>query len=91
MECAKELLCTTNYKIKDVASEAGFNDYHYFSKTFKKLNDCSPADYRRGTQPVTFRKKGFLKKDTKNSTFSGDQKTAYEMTTKLKKNFRFKP
>lgn len=47
MECAKELLCTTNYKIKDVASEAGFNDYHYFSKTFKKLNDCSPADYRR--------------------------------------------
>lgn len=47
MECAKELLCTTNYKIKDVASEAGFNDYHYFSKTFKKLNECSPADYRR--------------------------------------------
>lgn len=47
MECAKELLCTTNYKIKDVASEAGFNDYHYFSKTFKKLNNCSPADYRK--------------------------------------------
>lgn len=47
MECAKELLTTTNYKIKDVASEAGFNDYHYFSKTFKKLNNCSPADYRR--------------------------------------------
>lgn len=47
MECAKELLRTTNYKIKDVASEAGFNDYHYFSKTFKKLNDCGPADYRK--------------------------------------------
>ena len=47
MECAKELLQSTNYKIKDVAAEAGFNDYHYFSKTFKKLNGLSPADYRK--------------------------------------------
>lgn len=47
MECAKKLLTTTNYKIKDVAAEAGFNDYHYFSKIFKKLNGCSPADYRK--------------------------------------------
>lgn len=47
MECAQELLRTTNYKIKDVAEEAGFNDYHYFSKTFKKLSGLSPADYRR--------------------------------------------
>lgn len=47
MACAKKLLCTTNYKIKDVAAEAGFNDYHYFSKTFKKLGGLSPADYRK--------------------------------------------
>ncbi|MCI6422202.1 MAG: response regulator [Firmicutes bacterium] len=47
MKCAKELLRNTNCKIKDVASMAGFNDYHYFSKTFKKLNHCSPADYRK--------------------------------------------
>lgn len=47
MECAKELLLTTNYKIKEVAAETGFNDYHYFSKSFKKLNGVSPADYRR--------------------------------------------
>lgn len=46
MECAKELLERTNYKVKDVAAEAGFQDYHYFSKTFKKVNGCSPAEYR---------------------------------------------
>lgn len=47
MEWAKKLLRTTNKKIKDVALESGFHDYHYFSKTFKKLNQLSPADYRR--------------------------------------------
>lgn len=47
MQCARELLSKTNYKIKEVAQESGFNDYHYFSKAFKKLNGCSPADYRK--------------------------------------------
>lgn len=47
MDCAKSLLRDTNYKIKDVASESGFHDYHYFSKAFKKLNGCSPAEYRK--------------------------------------------
>lgn len=47
MECAKSLLLNTNDKIKDVASQSGFNDYHYFSKAFKKLTGSSPADYRK--------------------------------------------
>lgn len=47
MECAKSLLSSTNLKIKEVAAEAGFHDYHYFSKAFKKLNECSPVDYRK--------------------------------------------
>lgn len=47
MDCAKALLKNTTYKIKDVALESGFNDYHYFSKAFKKLNGCSPAEYRK--------------------------------------------
>lgn len=49
MECARELLRDTGSKIKDVAEQSGFNDYHYFSKAFKKLNDCSPADYRKNS------------------------------------------
>lgn len=47
MECAKALLRGTNDKVKEVARQAGFNDYHYFSKTFKKINGCSPVDYRK--------------------------------------------
>ena len=47
MECAKNLLKTTNEKVKDVALKSGFNDYHYFSKAFKKMNGLSPADYRK--------------------------------------------
>lgn len=46
MDCAKKLLETTNYKVKEVAAEAGFQDYHYFSKSFKKMVGCSPAEYR---------------------------------------------
>lgn len=48
MESSKELLKNTSYKIKEVAEAAGFNDYHYFSKAFKKLNGCSPAEFRKG-------------------------------------------
>ncbi len=47
IECAKGMLLSTNEKIKEVASKSGFNDYHYFSKTFKKINGVSPADYRK--------------------------------------------
>lgn len=47
MECAKALLKNTNEKIKDVAALSGMNDYHYFSKAFKKQTGVSPADYRR--------------------------------------------
>lgn len=47
MEYAKSLLKSTNRKVKEIAIESGFNDYHYFSKAFKKLFSCSPADYRK--------------------------------------------
>ena len=47
MRCAEKMLCDTNLKIKEVAEAAGFNDYHYFSKIFKKYHHCSPADYRK--------------------------------------------
>ena len=47
MECAKDLLRNTNEKIKDVAAMSGMNDYHYFSKAFKKQTGVSPADYRK--------------------------------------------
>lgn len=47
MDKACELLLTTNNKIKDIASVAGFNDYRYFCKTFKRLTGMRPQNYRK--------------------------------------------
>lgn len=46
MECAQEMLRKTDRKVREVAEQSGFNDYHYFSKVFKKMNGISPAEYR---------------------------------------------
>lgn len=47
MRCARNMLTSTNVKIREVAEKSGFNDYHYFAKTFKKMNGVSPAEYRK--------------------------------------------
>lgn len=45
--CAMELLRHTNLKVREVAEQSGFHDYHYFAKAFKKMNSLSPAEYRK--------------------------------------------
>ena len=47
LDHAKKLLKESNMKMWQVAEEAGFNDYHYFSKVFKKAEGMSPAHYRK--------------------------------------------
>ena len=49
IDCAKKLLSGTSCKVKDVAFRSGFGDYHYFSKTFKKITGMSPAEYRKNS------------------------------------------
>jgi AraC-like DNA-binding protein len=34
--------------VDDIASEAGFNDRHIFSRTFKKITGLSPTSFRNG-------------------------------------------
>ena len=48
MERARELLRCTDKTSGDIAFEVGYNDPHYFSFLFKKVNKCSPRDYRAG-------------------------------------------
>lgn len=48
MQRAKELLRTTDIKISDVGYDVGYKDFHYFYNLFKKLEGCTPRDYRRG-------------------------------------------
>lgn len=47
IQCAQQLLEKSNLKIRQVAEQAGFHDYHYFSKVFKKVTGVSAAQYRK--------------------------------------------
>jgi len=48
MEKARELLRCTGESSSKIAFEVGYRDPHYFSFLFKKINGCSPRDYRGG-------------------------------------------
>lgn len=52
MQRAKELLRCTNKSSGEIAFEVGYKDSHYFSVLFKKVNGCSPRDYRTGGQSI---------------------------------------
>ncbi len=41
-----EMLKSTDNKVYEIAFEAGFNDPHYFSFIFKKINGISPVQFR---------------------------------------------
>lgn len=43
---AKNLLATTNYSIRDIASIVGFSNSSYFSQMFRKVAGISPKSYR---------------------------------------------
>lgn len=44
---AKKYLATGLYTCGEVATKCGFHDAYYFSKAFKKLAGCSPAEYKK--------------------------------------------
>ena len=47
VECAAELLCTTQGSITDIALECGFGDVSYFSQMFRRYKGQTPGQYRR--------------------------------------------
>ncbi len=50
IEKAKEYLRCTNKKITEIGYDVGYQDSHYFSFVFKKVQDCTPKEYRnKGT------------------------------------------
>ncbi|MCL2571336.1 MAG: AraC family transcriptional regulator [Defluviitaleaceae bacterium] len=46
MDKASELLRTTTLSIADIAAQAGYRDYFYFAKIFKKYWGAPPSVYR---------------------------------------------
>lgn len=47
---SKELLCTSQLSILDIALAVGFNNQNYFNITFKKLTGITPIRYRQLNQ-----------------------------------------
>ncbi len=43
---AAELLATTDWKIAETATQCGFQDMSYFSRTFRELKGSVPTEYR---------------------------------------------
>ena len=47
MEKAKKLLIASSLSIAEVAEQAGYSDYFYFNKLFKKMFGISPTKFRK--------------------------------------------
>ncbi len=47
MSNARELLVNTDMSVKEIALSLGFDDQNYFSRVFRKIEGCSPNEYRR--------------------------------------------
>lgn len=47
---AKEMLCSTNLKVAELALRCGFNDPHYFSHVFKKKTGITPSQFKKESQ-----------------------------------------
>ncbi|WP_304297609.1 ATP-binding protein [Porphyromonas gulae] len=47
IKLACKLLADESKSISDIATEAGFSDPAYFSRTFKRYMNCSPSQYRQ--------------------------------------------
>ena len=43
---AKDLLAKTDASISDISQKAGFESFAYFSKVFRKHENCTPSKYR---------------------------------------------
>lgn len=46
MEKAKEYLEYSGLPVSRIATEVGYNNFSYFSKTFRDLVGCTPNEYR---------------------------------------------
>lgn len=46
VEMAKKLMDESDMRVYEIAFAVGFNDQHYFSKTFRRIVGVSPSEYR---------------------------------------------
>ncbi len=46
MSKAKQLLCSTDFTLREIAESVGYSDSYYFSRIFKKYEGVSPTNFR---------------------------------------------
>lgn len=50
LQAAQRLLCTTELRVGDVASQCGFTDPLYFSRVFHRAMGLAPSEYRQANK-----------------------------------------
>ena len=63
MQCAAELLSTTDLPIAEIGTRVGYSDPLMFSRMFRKYRKQSPTNYRRSTRAFTNQLKIALQTD----------------------------
>lgn len=53
IQVAKNLLSSTDIPINQIAAQIGMDDYNYFTKLFKQLENCTPKEFRRNSIKTT--------------------------------------
>jgi AraC-like DNA-binding protein len=54
IEEAKRMLASHRYSVKEVAARVGFNDSHYFSRSFKEMTGLNATEYQHTLSDVIF-------------------------------------
>jgi len=52
VQAARGMLRFTSLSCKEIAARLGYADAYHFSKSFKKMEGCSPTAYRRRADPI---------------------------------------
>ena len=52
MQTAAERIAEGSRSITQIASELGYDNFHYFARVFAKENGCPPAEYRKKIKNV---------------------------------------
>ena len=57
IDLAKDLLSTTRTPVSVISSQAGYDNFAYFTKVFKEKTGMSPNEYRKNCQSADRRDK----------------------------------
>lgn len=47
MKRAREMLAATDFPVREIAEQCGYEDANYFSRCFRRTVGCSPSEFRR--------------------------------------------